>query len=343
MFKQKQLLVQVSAHLHSCLASLKSSEDSIVHLNSIVIPDSIHSDNLQQMMRKVEDDIISQMALLANLKALHESVGGAGSSEDAQSVAHEMVGLLQRISELELVIKEAEAELTQVQAKEAVVEAECNSVKKILSKTTESLEQHQSSLRSLNEELEREKSQKQGLEEQCARLKKMHEEKNVAIRGFEERILQQSRKTMPDQGLQLLLHSKDSQLRVCRDALEDWAIISKLSVDFMSKCYTDFSQIQSTLGMNPNPEISCRDILALEVESLPEELDPFLAVMTVLIKQTYEKVVAMAVMSSSAIALELRTQFKAMKFDLGKRITFQKFVLCSFQDCALIESFHSEL
>jgi hypothetical protein len=76
--------------------------------------------------------------------------------------------------------------------------------------------------------------------------------------------------------------------------------------------------------MTPRPEISCSDILAFEIKSLPEELEQFLPVATVLIKQTYKKVVAMAVMSSSAISTELKNQFKMMRFELTKRVAFQR-------------------
>ena len=82
---QKDLLAEVSSHLLSCLSSLKSNEDSMdmVNISSILIPNSIHADNLRQMMRKLEDDIISQMALLTNLKtSLNDSVG---ASEDAHA------------------------------------------------------------------------------------------------------------------------------------------------------------------------------------------------------------------------------------------------------------------
>ena len=80
---QKDLLAEVSSHLLSCLSSLKSNEDSMVNISSILIPNSIHVDNLRQMMRKLEDDIISQMALLTNLKtSLNDSVG---ASEDAHA------------------------------------------------------------------------------------------------------------------------------------------------------------------------------------------------------------------------------------------------------------------
>ena len=292
----------------------------MVHFDSIVIPNSIHADNLRQMMRKVEDDIISQMALLSNLKSLNDSVGIA--SDDAQTVAHELVELLQRISDLEIIIRESESELTQVQAREAVVEAECNSVKKILSKTTESLEQHQSYLHAANENLKKEKSEKKSLDEQNVRLQRDLDEQALSIKVLMERNLQQSRIITPELGVQNILHS---QLRVCREALEDWAIISKLSIDLLSKCYADLLQIQVLVGMNQNPEISCHNILALEIESIPDDLDQFLPIISVLIKQTYEKVVAMGAISSNGIINEVKGQFKVMKHELGNRISFQRF------------------
>lgn len=80
--KVSQLLLEVATHLTSCLQALKSSEDSVINCDSILVPNSIHPDNLRQMMRKVEDDVIAQMALLSNLKnSLGESVG---TSDDAQ-------------------------------------------------------------------------------------------------------------------------------------------------------------------------------------------------------------------------------------------------------------------
>jgi hypothetical protein len=73
--KQNQILLEVSTHLHNCLHALQSSDESVIHCDSLVIQNSVHADNLRQMMRKVEDDVISQMALLAGLKnTMTESV-----------------------------------------------------------------------------------------------------------------------------------------------------------------------------------------------------------------------------------------------------------------------------
>jgi hypothetical protein len=63
------------------LLSLKSTDESVVQFDSIVIPNSIHADNLRQLMRKVEDDIISQMALLTNFR---NTLNEGEQNDDAQ-------------------------------------------------------------------------------------------------------------------------------------------------------------------------------------------------------------------------------------------------------------------
>ncbi|KAJ3370288.1 oligomeric, coiled-coil, peripheral membrane protein [Kappamyces sp. JEL0680] len=323
---QKQLLAEVSLHLNSCLVSLKSSEDSMIKINSIVIPNSIHADNLRQLMRKVEDDIISQMALLTNLKSsLNDSVGAASEDAHAQSVANELVGLMQRVNELEGHLRESESELTEAQAREAVMEAECSSIKKILAKTTESLEKHQERVAQLTAALEEEGLEKQALEERIAETAKEIAKKSQEIEFCRQELIVAQKKGAPDQGFPLQLHTLEAQLRIAREALEDWAIISRLSIEVISKHYADWISLQQLLGIPPSPDIFFQEVLSIDPENMSEDMEQFLPAITLLAKQTYDKISSVATLSSKSLALEVKSLVKQLRVDLGRRVTFQRY------------------
>lgn len=308
-------------HLHSCLTSLRTNEDSISLFDTT--EKSVHADNLRQLMRKVEDDIISQMALLSNYK-LNESVGN--NSEEAQSVAHEMVILMQRIGDLENHLKDIEAELTESQAKEAVSEAELLSAKKLLSKTTESLLRYQEQVSLLKKELEGEKTASLRLKQEVQSTHSKIGTLESKISSLEVQTIQKSTTPLTsDEANALLLHTKDAQLRVSKEVMEDWAIISRLSLNTLAKNYADWIELQQLMGIVPlNVDVSCQDILNIDPERISDDIEQFLPSITTLAKQTYEKVMIMSLLSSSSIVSAVKMRFQQMKTDISKRIAFER-------------------
>jgi hypothetical protein len=314
-------LVEVSSHLNSCLLSLKSTDESVVQFDSIVIPNSIHADNLRQLMRKVEDDIISQMALLTNFRnTLNESVG-----EQNEDIANELVALLQRIGELESFLREKEADLTETQAKEAVLEAECASVRTILTKTSESLEKHQQDISVLNQSLEEERTEKLSLKQKLKKVEEDYLERQHMIKSLESRLEQSDQRSNPAAELQSLIYSKDAQLRISKECLEDWAIISRLSLETLSKFYSNWLLLEHLLNVRtPSPEIQFSELLDFDPESLPDELDQFLSAIALLSRQTYEKLSLTSHLNSDSITADLKSEFRKLKADVSRRVTFQK-------------------
>ena len=77
---QAQLLQDISAHLRNCMNALNLGDQSGEE-SEFIQESSIQHDDLRQMMRKVEDDVISQAALLNNLK--NASINNSAEDEHA--------------------------------------------------------------------------------------------------------------------------------------------------------------------------------------------------------------------------------------------------------------------
>ncbi|KAI8912443.1 hypothetical protein EDD86DRAFT_201364 [Gorgonomyces haynaldii] len=123
--KMKPFLEEVQDHLVSCMRSMHPSSP---------ISSSPQIDDLRRMMRLVEDDVIAQMAVIADFES------NTKLSQGGQTVANEMVNLFQRVGELENILHDEEDLLTVTQAREAVLEADLESTKKLLEKTQRDLE-----------------------------------------------------------------------------------------------------------------------------------------------------------------------------------------------------------
>ncbi|KAI8924046.1 hypothetical protein BC831DRAFT_467737 [Entophlyctis helioformis] len=84
-------------------------------------------DGVRRQMRILHDDVLWHAALMASMRnSMQDSHDG---SEGAQSVAGEMVSLIQRLNEAETRLRTTEADLTAAEAREAVLEAELSSLK----------------------------------------------------------------------------------------------------------------------------------------------------------------------------------------------------------------------
>ena len=233
--------------------------------------------------------------------------------------------MLQRIGELEAVLRDKEADLTETQAKEAVLEAECASVRTILTKTSESLEKHQLDIAALNSTLQGENMEKKSLQEKLLKAQEDYSERQKVIESLELRLEQSDQRTHPNAELQSLVYTKDAQLRVSKEALEDWAIISRLSLETLSKFYSDWLQVEKLVNLQAHsPEIQFSELLNFDPETLPEEVDQFLSTIALLSRQTYEKLTLASHLNSSSIVAELKIQFAQVRADISKRVTFQK-------------------
>ncbi|KAJ3270043.1 hypothetical protein HDV01_000591 [Terramyces sp. JEL0728] len=333
--QQKKLLFEVSTHLSSCLNTLKSTDDSVVHFDSILIPDSIHADNLRQIMRKVEDDVISQMALLASYKAsLSDSVG---ASNEAQTVANEIVTLLQKINDLEGQLRENEVELTRVQAHEAVLEAECNSVNILLEKKSEIESNQKQEIETLSNEIE---SQKQNIEAVQAKVNTLETnllEAQTNSSDLEKKLQEQHSKILNNpqvNALQTMVHEKDSKLIAYKNALEDWAIVARLCIEQFEIQYSQWNILDAILKTPSNSfRLKFSDLLDVDIESFPEDLDQYLGAMSSLMKSIYDKSMQISSTSPVNIVAELKDSYNHFKTEIYRRISFQRFQpndLCLF-------------
>ncbi|KAJ3254343.1 hypothetical protein HK103_007225 [Boothiomyces macroporosus] len=333
--QQKKLLFEVTTHLSSCLNTLKSTDDSVVHFDSILIPDSIHADNLRQLMRKVEDDVISQMALLASYKAsLSDSVG---ASNEAQTVANEIVTLLQKINDLENQLRENEVELTRVQAHEAVLEAECNSVNILLEKKSEIEVKQKEELTALISEITAQKESIEKFEAKVTELEdSLHESKNNNA-DLEKKLQEQHFKVVNNpevNALQTLVHEKDSKLIAYKNAVEDWAIVARLCIEQFEIQYTQWNALDSLLKSPSNAyKLKFSDVLDIDIETFPEDLDQYLTATNSLMKSIYDKAMQISSVSPANTITEFKESYNFFKTEIYRRISFQRQVRvnCRFQ------------
>ena len=135
-------------HLQSCSNVLRLNFDQI-------------EGNMEKQVRQVEDEIISLMALVANMTLAGSSTTSTATSGGiVTTVASEMVSLFTRVEELEVLVNSGDAQLTAAQADAAIVEAELISVRKLLQKAnldlTKLTELHNKEIlaKSLTKELE---------------------------------------------------------------------------------------------------------------------------------------------------------------------------------------------
>ncbi|KAI8897515.1 hypothetical protein BC833DRAFT_649501 [Globomyces pollinis-pini] len=327
---QKQLLFEVSTHLHSCLSTLKSTDESMINCDSIVIPDSVHSDNLRQMMRKVEDDVISQMALLSSLKAsLSESTGGA--SDEAQTVAVEIVSLLQRVTDLDAHLRDCEAELTQVQAREAVLDDENTSIKVLLTKSETDLQKIQSTNTELVQKIESETKERIEIEQQLKSLSSESDQKQQLVDELQVKITALESRPRNEQTvsemllLQGIVQTKSMQISAFKEGIEDWAIVSRLAIEQFSQHYQYWNILHELSNRPESYTIHFQDILDVDPELFPEDLDQFLMASNQLCRQTYDRIMSITNCSPMALANEMKSLFKQYQMNLGRRITFQNF------------------
>jgi chromosome segregation ATPase len=290
----------------------------MVHFDSVLIPQSTQPDNLRQMMRRVEDDIISQMALLQNFKtSLSESTG---ASEDAQTIAGELVSLIQRVSELEQTIRDYESDLTEAQAREAIVEADRNSVRVLLNKTTEALEKEQLAVNRLTNELQNCQRFSQNLQDQLSATTR-------DLDDVQEQLvdLQKQPRNEVDPALPTLLLTKETLLRRSREALEDWAIISRLTLEQLSNHFRSWSRLQKFAKSPKSFEISFDELLQTDPELFPEEMDAFLSSVSYLIKQTYNKITLSNQLLPNTLSSTLEELITTIQTETAQKITFHSY------------------
>jgi chromosome segregation ATPase len=271
------------------------------------------------MMRKVEDDIISQMALLQNFKAsLSESTG---ASEDAQTIAGELVSLIQRVSELEQTIRDYESDLTEAQAREAVVEADRNSVRVLLSKTTEALEKEQLAVNKLSNELQNCQRFSQTLQDQLtATTRDLDDVQEQLVE------LQKQPRNEVDPSIPTMLLTKETLLRRSREALENWAIISRLTLEQLSNHFRSWSRLHKFAKTTSKSfEISFDELLQTDPELFPEEMDAFLSSISYLIKQTYNKITLSNQLLPSTLSAALEEVITTCQNETAQKITFHTY------------------
>jgi chromosome segregation ATPase len=265
------------------------------------------------MMRKVEDDIISQMALLQNLKAsLSESTG---ASDDAQSIAVELVTLMQRVEELEQNLIDCEGDVTEAQAREAVIEADRNQVQVLLTKTTEALEKEQESVNKLQKRFDEISFDNKKKQEQINELTKDLQELGSALVDLKN-------KPFVDENLAAQLMSKDALLEKCRESLEDWSIVSKITLEQLGTQFQSWDKLSMLVNNTKFTEVSFKDLIQTDPDTFSSEIESFLESMNFLIKQTYTKIALVSQQGASTIVTVLQERYKAMEYELTRKISF---------------------
>jgi hypothetical protein len=221
-------------------------------------------------------------------------------------------------------LRDQEGELTEAQAREAIVEAECTSVKKILSKTTEALEKHQETVITLKEESKILTDTKIELESRVNSLNREKESSQVLILKLHEQLGELQQREGGEKALMGKIQNFQIQIQNARESLEDWVIITKMALEVIAKHYKDWLSIQQMANLPQSPEIYFQDIMNVDPGGLSQDFDLYLGTLSALARQTYGKIGSVSALSSTNITLNLKTQLTGLRSELGSRLSFRR-------------------
>ncbi|KAJ8322990.1 oligomeric, coiled-coil, peripheral membrane protein [Batrachochytrium dendrobatidis] len=267
--KLQDFLVEVREYMEGCCLSLRRDtgseqksdieEQTPVQLNHIRSkPASI--DELRRCMRVLKDDILWHAAMMESMKnSMQDSQDG---SDVTQSVAAEMVTLIQRLGETEERLRIAENDLTVAQAHEAVLEADLESLKVLYERAEGHVaaakvqrNEHQAQqeknalelkrLQDLQEsQIEQHRTSEVVLQKQIEQIKKELEQTQADSMADIESQKQAHTKAIEQMRLDMqqdlsqreLSRLAFSQVQQMREQIEDWNIVCRLSLQHLTGC-----------------------------------------------------------------------------------------------------------
>ncbi|KAH9276489.1 hypothetical protein BASA83_001190 [Batrachochytrium salamandrivorans] len=235
-------------------------------------------DGLRRCMRELRDDVLWHAATLESMKnSMHDS---QDDSDCTQSVAGEIVTLIQRLGEVEERHRIAESDLTVAQAHEAVLEAELESLRVLYERAEghvgtakqqrkEQQEQHASDLQCLRDKLKQQVEQYEAavasinhlrLELAAAQLElrqiqgqvveageTQREHHRQAVDGLHTQIQRQSQRHIAELAAEVVRREASSvacsQVRQMRDQIENWNIVCSLGLKHATVCMDALVQL----------------------------------------------------------------------------------------------------
>ena len=232
-----------------------------------------------------------------------------------------MVAQIQKIEETEEKLRVAEADFVELQAEMAIQEAHAQSIKSLLAKTSQALEEEQRLTQQRQQELQHSQRENSKL---VKRLEEKEQELNNALDQISEFL---SRPNLPtDPFLQNWMIIKDSQLQTTRQMLEDWAIVARLVVEQLSIHLKSWEKLQQLLGKELSiPKIDFEDILGIEQNSFPEDFGALIAFEEVLMKSLYDKIVAISGLDLDGTIMGMKNAFEMLRNDIKRKISFKKY------------------
>lgn len=235
---------------------------------------------------------------------------------------------MKKIEEHEELITEINTELTETQAKEAILEAENSSIKKLLDRASAVLEEEQikskqfetsnAALVEKNSDLE---AKLQILQDEITNYTKELEkkEKEICMKSLSSSVSN----FYSEQSMRVII----SQLRMCRESIEDWTIISKMAFEIITRYHHSWVRLENMFKTISNfesicPMISFVELTSMDSDSFPESYDEFLSLTGALAKCSYDKLSSISDFHPDNFVEMIQTQLEIMKNSLSLRLEF---------------------
>eukprot|EP00842_Homolaphlyctis_polyrhiza_P005260 jgi/Hompol1/5735/HPOL_002525-RA len=315
-------------------------------------------DDVWRQMRILQDDVIWHTALVASMRnSMQDSHEG---SDGTQSVAGEMVALIQRLGETENRLRSVENDLTVAQAHEAVLEAELESLRVLhnhseanLTKAKQQRKDLQQVFDNVSKELAVKRSEHDQLAHTCDELNsrllreaERYQATAEALNQVQSQLTQltqthsqqsstvahlQNTLSAQKQSAEATLESLSTHISRMQELIEDWSIVSRLSLELVVVHVNGINQLCQHIlktriedGMLSSDDVSIDDILAFLKWSLTEMGD-FVQKYSQTVKMIYGKVVALgSAVHVSDLVEQILKEWRLVSDRVSARVAFQK-------------------
>jgi hypothetical protein len=225
---------------------------------------------------------------------------------------------MKKVEDLEAHLADAEAEITEMQAREAIVEAEFKAVKVLLDKTRSALEDEQIMVKTVQEaKLTMEVEKKSLIVELEEAKSALNSSKSAAEDASNQKKLELT---------QALIHTKDIQLRHAKEILEDWAMISRLMIEHLSENFKAWSEFVDLVPPSFTfTTINFDEVLRIDFEEFPSEMEAFLSAMNSLVKDIYDITLDVSHFQVKETSIAVKESFMQLKSKYQNRISFSHF------------------
>jgi Autophagy-related protein 11 len=235
-----------------------------------------------------------------------------------------MVHLYQRVEELERALKDEEAELTEAQAREAILEAELVSVKKILEKTSADLSYAVSRERKASE-----RPVNSPIVDRVEKLEIMSDNKSVDSDLRSKRDSNVGGKNL----------GSTAHLCVAREQLDDLCIVTRMGLKQLDAYFSAFSQLAISMCPNRVPQygdftnFNFAEVLDMDTDDLGSDLETFLNRISLFTKCAYSKIMkSSSLINPTDCLADIKLRYETLAIDnhnnlkaLGLRVSFENF------------------